>query len=159
MGRSWSKFTGSFKLSRLSQQLPSGLWILRWIKLQEFLAVKISRRLFGTLRPQSAEPAAAHLQHLGLCVRLTFPSQPSQAVSSSFWNKPPKRVRSTQDRLLPPRPPRPFCGHPQAALPQAGTSAWLPKAGEEMCGARRPSKQLFSRHSGRARQEGSRERC
>ena len=40
---------------------------------------KISSKLYRTLRPQSAEPAAAHLQHLGLVgyANLSKPSPPT----------------------------------------------------------------------------------
>lgn len=45
--RSWAKFTGSFKLSWLSQQLLSDFLIPRRLKLQEFLAGRSSGNYFG----------------------------------------------------------------------------------------------------------------
>lgn len=93
---------------------------------------KIGRRLFQTLEPQSAEPAAAHPPPPLAGVL----SQPFGAFSSSLLTPPPRLPAAPAETLS-------YCP-PQAAFPQSVPSAWLPKVGEAVWGGSLPAKQRFS---------------
>lgn len=126
--RSWSKFTGSFKLSWLSQQLLSRFQILGRLKLQKFLAV---RSAGGYLRPSNCSPQSPQrriFHHLWLCVKLTFPS----LLFRPFERSPrTDAVNSGPASIAPAETPS--RGPPQAALPQSVTSARPPRWGRR-CG-------------------------
>lgn len=159
MVRSWSKFTGSFKLSWLSQQLLSCFLILRRLKPQEFLAVRSAGDYFrpSNRSPQSPQRRVSH--HLRLCVKLTFQSvllRPfKQTPKTGAANSRPLSVRARGDPLLLSFPRPPF----RSRWLRPGSPRWGRRCGEEDSPPSSSSARTAAGWCGRGAEEDAKHQC